>query len=64
MSWNRTLDRYVLVESGAKTPTGKAIEITPKNKKTREAIEKAGYKFDKLLQIKSELGILVDEESE
>lgn len=60
--WNRCMSRYVLVENGAKTPTGKPIEVTTKNKEVRAEIIKAGYKFDELLKVKIELGVVDEEE--
>jgi hypothetical protein len=60
--WNRVLNRYVLAETGQTTKTGKPIAITPKNKEVKEAICKAGYNFDDILQLKIRLG--ADEEDE
>lgn len=60
--WNRALNRFVLAETGAKTPTGKLITITPKNLEVKKEITKAGYKFDTLLQTKIELGVVAEEE--
>jgi hypothetical protein len=60
--WNRTLTRYALIEAGTKTKTGKDMVISPKNKESRAEIEKAGYRFDTLLQAKIALGALEEEE--
>lgn len=60
--WNRTLSRFVLAETGAKTPTGKPISITPKNKESRAEIEAGGYNLDDLIQIRIELGAVEAEE--
>lgn len=54
--WNRTLNRFVLAETGCKTPTGKPITITPKNKEIEKEIEKAGYHFASLLECKIRIG--------
>jgi hypothetical protein len=62
--WNRTLSRFALVESGAKTPTGKSIAITPKNIECKQEITKAGYKFEQLLNCKISLGAIGEEEIE
>lgn len=62
VSWNRTLDRFVMVESGHTTPNGKPMTLTPKNQEVKAQIIKAGYKFDDLLISKKEIGILNDEE--
>jgi hypothetical protein len=59
--WNRTLTRMALIESGAKTPTGKPIAVTTKNIECMEEINKAGFKFDDLLKVKVELGELEEE---
>lgn len=60
--WNRCLTRYAMVASGAKTPTGKPITITPKNKEVVSEISAANYDFDKLLEIKVNLGDISEEE--
>lgn len=62
--WNRCLARYVLVSQGKLTPTGKPITITPKNIEVRNAIEKAGYNFQLLLDCRIELGASEEEEIE
>lgn len=55
-SWNRVLVRLVQVESGATTPSGKKIDITPKNKEVMAAIEKSGYNINSLVQCKIAVG--------
>lgn len=60
--WNRTLSRFVQAETGCKTPTGKAITITPKNKEARAEIEAGGYNLDELIKIKIDLGVSEIEE--
>lgn len=62
--WNRGLNRYVLAETGATTPTGKAIVITSKNKEVRDEIEKAGYNFNEIIDCKIRLGAVEEEETE
>lgn len=62
--WNRALNRFVLAETGGKTPTGKAIAITPKNKEMKEEIIKAGYNFTDILECKIRLGADAEEEAE
>ncbi len=61
--WNRALNRFVLCETGVKTPTGKPMILSPKNKEVRAEIEHAGYDFDSLLECKIRLGA-VEEETE
>ena len=61
--WNRALARYALAEMGATTPTGKPIVITPKNADVKIEIEKAKFDFKKLLQIKLEVGEVIEEEA-
>ena len=63
-SWNRTLARYVQAETGGKTPTGKPIVITPKNKEARASIEAAGYNFDDCLECKIRIGATEEEVEE
>lgn len=43
-SWNRVLARLKKAEAGEKTPTGKPIEITTKNKESLKEMEKDGWK--------------------
>jgi hypothetical protein len=63
-SWNRALDRFAMAETGKTTPTGKPIQITPKNKDVRAEIEKAGYDFNELLTAKIQTGIIAENEEE
>lgn len=62
ISWNRTLGRFVMAETGVTTPTGKAIQITPKNYEVKAAIIKAGYDFKKLIDCKIKIGVDQEEE--
>lgn len=62
--WNRALTRFALSESGATTPTGKPIVITPKNIDVKNEIIKAGYKFDECLSCKVAAGIVEEEDAE
>lgn len=59
--WNRTLSRYVLAENGSKTPTGKPIEITAKNKEIKAEILRAKYNFDYCLECAIKAGVIEDE---
>lgn len=54
--WNRALNRFVLAETGCKTPTGKPIVVTPKNNEIKTAIIKAGYDFRSLVECKIRIG--------
>ncbi len=54
--WNRAMNRFVLAETGATTPTGKPIVITSKNNDVKAEIIKAGYDFKSLLECKIRLG--------
>lgn len=64
-SWNRTLNRYYLVETGAKTPGGKSIDLTPKNKETGKEIEKVtGKKMDDILHLKMLSGVMAEDAAE
>jgi len=60
--WNRALNRFVLAETGAKTPTGKPIIITSKNNDIKTEITKAGHDFKKIIALKIELGEIIEEE--
>jgi len=60
--WNRTLTRMALIESGAKTPTGKPITITTKNIECKQEINKSGFRFDECLEMKIKLGVQDDTE--
>lgn len=62
--WNRALARFVLAQNGSKTPTGKAITITPKNIEVKNEIVKAGYDFNEVLSAKIASGAVEEEESE
>ncbi len=62
--WNRALNRFVLAETGAKTPTGKPIVITSKNIDMKNEIVKAGYDFNSLIDCKIRIGAEVEEEAE
>lgn len=62
--WNRVLNRYVLAETGATTPSGKAITITSKNKEIKDEIIKHGYDFTSILDCKIRLGADAEEEAE
>lgn len=42
-SWNRVLSRIIDIETGKTTPTGKAIQLTDKNKIAIEEMHKWGY---------------------
>lgn len=61
--WNRSLNRFVLAETGEKTPTGKPIVITAKNNEVKADIIKAGYDFNSLIECKIRMGA-EDEEGE
>lgn len=62
--WNRGLARFVLAATGATTPTGKPITITPKNLEVKAEIIKAGYNFDEVLAARIEFGAGEDETEE
>jgi len=62
--WNRALNRFVLAETGGKTPTGKPIVVTPKNNEVKAEIIKAGYDFDSILECKIRIGADAEEEVE
>jgi len=62
--WNRALNRFVLAETGGKTPTGKPIVVTPKNNEVKAEIIKAGYDFDSILECKIRIGADAEEEAE
>jgi len=50
--WNTVLSRYVRIEKGELTPTGKEIKLTDQNKDVRKEIESEGYDFNLLLEVK------------
>jgi hypothetical protein len=52
LSYNNVLTRYAKAERCETTPTGKPIQITPKNKEIRQQIEASGYDFNELLAAK------------
>jgi hypothetical protein len=54
--WNRALNRFMLAETGATTPTGKPITITSKNNDMKAEIIKAGYDFRSLIECKIRIG--------
>lgn len=60
--WNRALNRFVLAETGAKTPTGKPIVVTSKNNDMKKEIIAAGYDFQSIIDCKVRLGAEVEEE--
>lgn len=60
--WNRTLTRMALIETGAKTLTGKPIVVTTKNIEVMQEINKSGYRFNDLLKMKVEAGKIDVEE--
>jgi hypothetical protein len=59
--WNRTLTRMALIENGGTTPSGKPVTVTTKNIECMQEINKAGFKFNDLLKIKVETGLLEEE---
>lgn len=63
-SWNRVLLRLVQVELGFKTPAGKPISITPKNKDVIADIQKAGYNIDSLVNCRIAVGDGVEDNEE
>lgn len=62
--WNRSLNRFMLAETGATTPTGKPITITAKNNEMKAEIIKAGYDFRSLIECKIRIGADVDDAEE
>jgi hypothetical protein len=60
--WNRGVARFALAESGATTPTGKRIMITPKNLEVKAEIVKAGFNFDEVLKCRIAAGVIDEEE--
>lgn len=63
--WNRTLDRYYKVETGATTPKGKRIELTPLNLETGKEIEKVtGKKMHDILHLKMMNGMMEEDAAE
>ena len=60
-TWNRVLNRFVGIELGKTTPSGKPITVTPKNIDIKNNIVKAGFDFKSLIECKIRIG---DEELE
>lgn len=60
--WNRALNRFMLAETGATTPTGKPITITSKNNDMKAEIVKAGYDFRSLIECKVRIGADAEED--
>lgn len=47
--WNNVLTRYAMIETGAKTPTGKEMKPSVKNIEARREIIDEGFDFNELL---------------
>lgn len=61
--WNNALTRWAAAETGATTPTGRPIALTPANKDALKEIKASGYDLNDILRQKLEM-MDIDETAE